>query len=233
MSQNDRYVYRTSEGGSYDSYNVIIFLNEYRHIINVKGISYNLTYLPETDTFVGAIGNSTNNICEMRFDENQRMIKIKEFTLSGATFFESIIPINDIMICTKMDKDGQEMSMYIYNKALNEMENGETISYNKFIRGGWTDAYANSIAGRDLPIISTDFSRIYSIVCANDGNSFAKTIIMQILLDKDIKNIIGVKYKNKVFYATKKQLTATVEDVRKDKTFIGFKGIPETGTMEV
>lgn len=50
----------------------------------------------------------------------------------------------------------------------------------------------------------------------------------------DKNNLIGLKYKGKKFYELKEDdLTATTEDVRKYKTFIGQSGLPETGTMEV
>lgn len=51
---------------------------------------------------------------------------------------------------------------------------------------------------------------------------------------EDKNRIIGVKYKNKTFYNVfNHSLTAGQGDVREGKTFIGWIGYPETGTMEV
>ena len=50
----------------------------------------------------------------------------------------------------------------------------------------------------------------------------------------DNQNIIGVKYKNEYFSKLQSQtFTATPSDVATGKTFIGYAGYPETGTMEV
>lgn len=50
------------------------------------------------------------------------------------------------------------------------------------------------------------------------------------------KILIGLKYKGATYYSNiykQGMLTATQADVRAGKTFIGYNGIPETGTMEV
>ena len=62
-----------------------------------------------------------------------------------------------------------------------------------------------------------------------DDKLFIETII-------DGQVLIGLKYDGKMFYNNifnAGRYTAKQEDVLKGKTFIGFKGMPETGTMEV
>lgn len=52
----------------------------------------------------------------------------------------------------------------------------------------------------------------------------------------DEKILVGLKYQGQTFYNNvfnKSRFSAKQEDVRAGKTFIGFDGIPETGTMEV
>lgn len=54
--------------------------------------------------------------------------------------------------------------------------------------------------------------------------------------ESDEKKLIGLNYNGQMFYSNiydPEVLTAKQEDVKKDKTFIGYAGIPETGTMEV
>ena len=66
------------------------------------------------------------------------------------------------------------------------------------------------------------------IICQN---STKMTILSK---PKDNENLIGIYYKNKFFSSVEaNKLSAQTSDVRKDKTFIGYNGIPETGTMEV
>ena len=52
----------------------------------------------------------------------------------------------------------------------------------------------------------------------------------------DEQVLVGLKYQGQTFYNNifnKSRYTAKQEDVKAGKTFIGFDGIPETGTMEV
>lgn len=63
-----------------------------------------------------------------------------------------------------------------------------------------------------------------------DKDKFMKTL----LTTEDIENIIAIKYKNQYFSKVQPQLlSAGGPDVRAGKTFIGWMGYPETGTMEV
>lgn len=64
----------------------------------------------------------------------------------------------------------------------------------------------------------------------NDENKFMKTL----LTTEDTENIIAIKYKNQYFSKVQPQLlSAGGPDVRAGKTFIGWMGYPETGTLEV
>lgn len=65
-----------------------------------------------------------------------------------------------------------------------------------------------------------------------------KTNMSSIMIssETDEKNLIGIKYQGQTFYNyiyNAGRYTAKASDVRTGKTFIGFQGIPETGTMEV
>lgn len=79
-------------------------------------------------------------------------------------------------------------------------------------------------------------------VCLKNNSSRSSIIcyklssqeIKQLLSTVDEENIIGVIYKNKHFsYVQPQTLSAGQPDVRAGKTFIGYQGYPETGTMEV
>lgn len=64
----------------------------------------------------------------------------------------------------------------------------------------------------------------------SDNQGHMYTLINSI----DVNNLIGIKYKNQFFGKIKSELlTAGQGDVREGKTFIGWMGYPEVGTMEV
>ena len=71
---------------------------------------------------------------------------------------------------------------------------------------------------------------------ANDGVSYSISSYGIVGMTKamDTENIIAIKYKNEYFSKVQPQtLSAGGPDVRAGKTFIGWQGYPETGTMEV
>lgn len=78
-----------------------------------------------------------------------------------------------------------------------------------------------------------DNSTTFIIGNSLDNRIIKNNLVSMINLGIDYENIIGVKYKNKTFYAVGENtgLTAAVTDVKSGKTFIGQNGIAETGTM--
>lgn len=77
---------------------------------------------------------------------------------------------------------------------------------------------------------------IHNISRNINGNKFiiAGSEMYKIFTDLNTENLIGVKYKNEYFYKIKPNiLTAGQGDVRTGKTYIGWQGYIETGTMEV
>ena len=64
--------------------------------------------------------------------------------------------------------------------------------------------------------------------------SYGKAYLARISNSVDVENIIGVIYKGKKFYSIKQgDLSAGGSDVKAGKTFIGYMGEIETGTLEV
>ena len=94
--------------------------------------------------------------------------------------------------------------------------------------------YISSTIGRYINATgNTNDTRIqitvpYSTI--EDKDKFMKTL----LTTEDTENIIAIKYKNQYFSKVQPQtLSAGGPDVRAGKTFIGWMGYPETGTLEV
>ena len=85
----------------------------------------------------------------------------------------------------------------------------------------------------------TFYSALTDFYAFQDMKTFVKsteTVISELYLTSTNEVLIGLKYNGETYY---KQiypagtLTAGQPDVRAGKTFIGYMGIPETGTMEV
>lgn len=112
-------------------------------------------------------------------------------------------------------------NIYIYNKDIDLLESGDSITYDyKENFFSTTSASISSI------FYSSDSSRI--IFYCDD-----RKILKLISFELDHTDIIAVKYKGKTFYSLEgKNLTAGGGDVRSGKTYIGWMGYPETGTAE-
>ena len=111
--------------------------------------------------------------------------------------------------------------------------------------GNETAEYVAPIQTYDVPIqdsISTVVSPCFRVFASRDTTKIYRTFpgigkfygVASLRTALDNQNLIGVKYKNQYFSKLQSQtFTATASDVRAGKTFIGYAGYPETGTMEV
>lgn len=85
------------------------------------------------------------------------------------------------------------------------------------------DDYYNNC--NDVLVPDTNYTNILS---------YGKEYLARISNSVDVENIIGVIYKGKKFYSIKQgDLSAGGSDVKAGKTFIGYMGEIETGTLEV
>ena len=114
-------------------------------------------------------------------------------------------------------------------------ENGTTIAVKQVIPCLEFNAISPYIGQHIIALGNTNDTRIqitvpYDADTTRNTNRFMKTL----LTTEDTENIIGIKYKNQYFSKVQPQtLSAGGPDVRAGKTFIGWMGYPETGTMEV
>lgn len=87
------------------------------------------------------------------------------------------------------------------------------------------DGGSNIYEGNDVLVPDTNYA---NILC------YGKEYLTRISNSVDVENIIGVIYKGKKFYSIKQgDLSAGGSDVKAGKTFIGYMGEIETGTLEV
>lgn len=106
--------------------------------------------------------------------------------------------------------------LHIFNVDINTIENNSIVEANeKIFVGGYK--------------IHAFLSNLSTIFVETDTHELRK-----VTFDKNLENIVALKYKNQYFYKMKpEELSAGTGDVKKGKTFIGVKGIPEEGTLEV
>lgn len=106
--------------------------------------------------------------------------------------------------------------LYIYNIDVTKVENNSTVEANeKIYIGGYK--------------VQTFLSNLSDLFVEADTSELRK-----VTFDKNMENIVALKYKEQYFYKMKpEELSAGTGDVKKGKTFIGVKGIPEEGTLEV
>lgn len=104
---------------------------------------------------------------------------------------------------------------------VNKLNDGDYINISYFHALGFTYKY-------DYVKILSNIDKTKLII------GYSSTTFNIINFEIDEQKIVGLKYKGKRYYAIEEgELTASNGDVRKDKTFIGYNGVPETGTMEV
>lgn len=109
---------------------------------------------------------------------------------------------------------------------ISDIENAEQLTIEELI---YTPIGRKTTLFHMRPYTNSDGS-VYILHNIQDGTNEAFSIKFDINSNK----LIGVKYRDKYFYNyTPQQLTAGQPDVRAGKTFIGWMGHPETGTMEV
>lgn len=193
--------------------------NKYVIELNLKSLTYN--------------GNDGFTV------QNEKTIYINSTILVNHSFVGYVTKDNSkfIVLQGQLNTNGYTVSsgrIFVVDiNAILFAENGSTIDVKQTITcpelnsGYESEAKKMAIAG------NTNDTRIQVIAPTcnyNDKNKFMKTL----KTDIDENNLIAVKYKNEYFSKVQPQtLSAGVGDVKAGKTFIGWMGYPETGTMEV
>lgn len=131
---------------------------------------------------------------------------------------------NGIALFRYYEHNGSSNKSYTFVQVKIDFTKDDAIIFDKII-----DNY--SVSGIKL--------YIDDIYITGDSKGFyyynnSEKIITVHTLTNDYSKVIGLKYENEYFYKQEEGLlTAGQPDVRAGKTFIGWQGYPETGTMEV
>ena len=231
LSINDKYLYNKTY--VYNDESPIIYINEEND--KLYGISIGTSifcYDYITDGFYTIVGsNESEKHIERKkvYLENGEIKYVTEksilIDLSGVdervadlTFNSRPILVTEsyVLLCPTPSNNLSLYCVY-FDVNINNVNDGGTIrAVSSDLLAGNYDNSTTFIIGNSL------------------GNRIIKNnLVSMINLGIDYENIIGVKYKNKTFYAVGENtgLTAAVADVKSGKTFIGQNGIAETGTM--
>ena len=187
-------------------------------------------YLPDTNGEI-EFSTSTLKIIKLITDTADTIPdNARYFALTGDGK-RLILPIRE-----QTSSSHYNLQFYIIDaeSLINAYENNNTgtvMPYlQKYVYG---DVYKASYI-RD--IYTNESGTIVLCPVANDGISYSTSSYGIVGMTKamDTENIIALKYKNQYFSKVEPQtLSAGGPDVRAGKTFIGWMGYPETGTMEV
>lgn len=234
MSQDDNYIY-PSQPSYYE--NAIIKINpesNYETVFSKINATNLYIYEPQRKFFL-TINNDSSEPCVevLSYDssgnkQTLKSIAIEDIIRSGIYSLNNIYFNGNILLIFYYTSYPSRLEVKKYSLNIEDVPSGsgitadETLSLNLS-----TDATSRFFSRFDI-LYDESLQKIF--FSTRDETSSFREIDLSI----DTNNIIGVKYKNKVFYNTSSnQLTASQQDVAEGKTFIGYNGIPETGTMEV
>ena len=232
ISSDDKYAsfVNLSEGGGYRTPIIYIDVDDTPRLgrtirgndggtINVKGTNFILQY-----------ENSGIYVYTIELDSNDNLIMtfIKTIYLDYRNMIISSLVITDdnkVIILQGNDTNYVFSDYFTYKIfELEDILNAEDETTAKNIYNRVTNKEFNLITNNPTKLLGYDDYR-YA-----DGDMQLSSLE----LEADLTNVIGLKYKGDYFYRQDPHiLTAGQPDVRAGKTFIGWMGTQEVGTMEV
>lgn len=187
-------------------------------------------YLPDTNGEI-EFSTSTLKIIQIITDTADTIPDTDRYFALTGDGKRLILPIRE-----NTSSSHYNLQFYIIDaeSLINAYENNNTQTVmpylQKYVYG---DVYKSSYIRN---IYTNESGTIVLCPVANDGVSYSTSSYGIVGMTKamDTENIIALKYKNEYFSKVQPQtLSAGGPDVRAGKTFIGWQGYPETGTMEV
>ena len=245
FTSNDKYVYPIGKNLGKDGYNAPFYQ------IDTTGIDYSLLRqgLFRYDGFI-------INDKVVRVESEESTTNINAYIYNITTTTDNLLQIDtenrNTLSLVFTEKSAEVASYGLYydeqnNRGILITKNTLSQSNQKYIEfydmSSIINKITSTINGSTETLTSlqeeTEFTK--SLLIKNISTSGINILIegdtgilTRISNSLDTNSLIGVIYKNKTFYNYKEgQLTASVTDVKKDKTFIGYNGYPETGTMQV
>lgn len=199
--------YKSSQSEQYSDYYFALELHNYKMILNGKNITINnknITLNSARDFFFGKA---------LITPDETKLIVLFGTMYSNIGIYEG------------------SLIAYIYD--LEEIINAED---NSSISPIQTLNINNTITGLNWKIVSnnngTNIKIFYNYSMQMYSSSLEKKLYI-LTSESNVETLIGIKYKNQFFRSIKSGLySATPSDVIKGKTFIGYDGSVQTGTLE-
>lgn len=208
-------------------YNCLVNYNNQRYIL---GVGYNNLLSINTFEDLGNVitGNLVKNV----------RLKSTVSTLSAGYALVPVFVTNDskkliAILAPSSSKPYKSSVICVYNieDIFNTLDEGIDSEQEYSIPFDWYNNYYGYDYENYNEFCNINSTRIQIVnIRDSDGQGHMYTLTNSI----DVNNLIGIKYKNQFFGKIKPELlTAGQGDVREGKTFIGWMGYPEVGTMEV
>ena len=222
FSSDDKYLFYC---GQYSSYSTAYFAefdiaDNYNPIsVSGKSIAYNETNIQGTNLFIRSTSYYNLSISKITVVNSTGIVQKEISTNSSYHNIQYALATKDVVILFRRNSNtsNPQYGIEIYNIDVTTIDESITVTPDEVITA---NAYYNV----------RDYTDDLSTIFYKDINGSLRKIHFQ----TDVQNIVGVKYKDKYFYNMKpNSLTAGQSDVREGKTFIGWMGYPESGTMEV
>lgn len=181
---------------------------------------YNYTYYIEDieiDYIAGTI--TVSNIHQIT---NDYLPETSFSTISSSSIMiKQVIAISNNVIIFSLQSTDLPSGLYCFSVEFNTYKL-------EFFKKDLTIFFDSTNFYSKVATISSSEHRLYQNNFKNSNS------IRCFYVEKDFSQVIALKYDGELYYKNIVQnLSATANDVREGKTFIGFNGQPETGTMVV
>lgn len=223
FTSNDKYLFYC--GNYIGDYDYAFFAefditDDYNPIeVEYRSTSEIITNIAETELWIKSVPHTNGTQTKITIT-NSEGTKQKEISTNSSYWnIQYALATKDVVILFRKSPsmNNPTYGIEIYNMDVTTADESTAVTPDEVITAS---AYYNV----------KDFTNDLSTIFYRDINGSLRKIYFEI----DVENIVGVKYKGKYFYnIPSNSLTAGQSDVREGKTFIGWMGYPESGTMEV
>lgn len=200
---------------------------QYGGTINIKGTNIILQYYSYPNQ------SSSIYVYTTSLDNNNNLITtlVKEIyldvKLSRKTIASIAITNDNKLFVLEGDDSCYAFSTY-YTYKVFELEDILNILNDE--NNNTVNSIYNRVTNTECMLVTDNNIKIFGF----DLYKSSVVRLSSLVLEEDISNVIGLKYKGDYFYRQDPHiLTAGQPDVRAGKTFIGWMGTQEVGTMEV
>lgn len=205
----------------------------------INGTGTGFINIPGTDILIYYTNGSYQNsnyieLYSVTFNDINNLtttLMKKIFLDSGSSALTSIIVTNDNnLICLQGNGGTYQASQYFTYKMF-DLDDIISAEDNATVNNTY-----NKITNLESYLITNNATKIFGVGFYRSAGNLdnGKVQLSSLSLEEDLSNCIGLKYKGNYFYRQDPHiLTAGQPDVRAGKTFIGWMGTQEVGTMEV